>query len=159
MIYHEVNPVGIPNPPRWLIKDQALWTSAGVWGHRFKNNPPVTSCSRLVCVSVSDYLVDSANDEVETFVFSGSIDEIAGVADLLDSLGTPSFRFLADPVVLLPPESSESVFKQEVQKMSEMMEWVSAGEYWMSGAVMQHNKDVCKCPLCWPESFSNLPVS
>jgi len=27
-----MNPVGVPNPPRWLIKEQASWVSAGVWG-------------------------------------------------------------------------------------------------------------------------------
>ena len=158
-IYHEMNPVGIPNPPRWLNRDQASWVSAGVWGHRFKNNSPVESCSDQVCISVGDYLVDSINDKVETFAFSGSLHDVSRVADFLDYLGTPSFRFLVDPVVLLPLGSSDSVLDREVEKMSEMMEWVSAGDYWMGGAVMQHNKDVCKCPLCLPESFSNLPVS
>ena len=158
-IYHEMNPVGIPNPPRWLIKDQTSWVSAGVWGHRLKNNSPVKSCSELVCISVGDYLVNSVNDEVETFVFSGPVEEIARVADFLDYLGTPSFRFLADPIVLVPSGSSESVFEQEVQKMSEMMDWVSAGEYWMGGAVMQHREDSCECPSCSPELLPDLLVS
>lgn len=155
-IYHEMNPVGIPNPPRWLIKDQASWVSAGVWGHRFKINPPVESCSDLVCISAGDYLVDSVSDGVEQFVFSGPVDEMARVADFLDYLGTPSFRFLYDPVVLVPSGSSKSVFEQEVQKMSEMMDWVSAGEYWMGGVVVQHREDTCECTLCSPELLSDL---
>lgn len=159
VIYHEVNPVGVPNPPRWINKDQASWVSAGIWGHRFKNNSPVESCSSQVCISVGDYLVNSVDDKVETFVFSGPLDNVSRVTEFLDNLGTPSFRFLADPVVLVPSGSSESVFKQEVQKMSEMMEWVSAGEYWMGGSVVRHKEDVCRCPLCFPESFLNLPTS
>lgn len=158
-IYHEMNPVGVPNPPRWLIKEQASWVSAGVWGHRFKNNSPVESCSELVCISVGDYLVNSVNDEVETFVFSGPVEEIARVADFLDYMGTPSFRFLADPIVLVPSGSSESVFEQEAHKMSEMMDWVSAGEYWMGGAVMRHKEDSCECPSCSPELLPDLLVS
>lgn len=158
-IYHEMNPVGIPNPPRWLIKDQTSWVSAGVWGHRFKSNPPVESCSDLVCISAGDYLVDSVSDEVEQFVFSGPVEEMARVADFLDYLGTPSFRFLSDPVVLVPSGSPDSVFEQEVKKMSEMMEWVSAGEYWMGGAVMRHKEDSCECPSCSPELLPDLLVS
>lgn len=134
-IYHEMNPVGIPNPPRWLIKDQTSWVSAG------------------------DYLVDSVSDEVEQFVFSGPVEEMERVADFLDYLGTPSFRFLSDPVVLVPSGSPDSVFEQEVKKMSEMMEWVSAGEYWMGGAVMRHKEDSCECPSCSPELLPDLLVS
>lgn len=158
-IYHEMNPVGVPSPPRWLIKDQASWVSAGVWGHRFKSNPPVESRSDLVCISVGDYLVNSDDDKVETFVFSGPVDEMARVADFLDCLGTPSFRFLADPVVLIPSGSPKSVFDREVERMSEMMEWVSAGEYWTGGVVARHRKDVCECPLCSPRLFTKLYLS
>lgn len=131
----------------------------GTWVHRSEINPPVESCSDQVCVSVGDYLVNSDDDKVETFVFSGPIDEMARVADFLDCLGTPSFRFLADPVVLVPSGSPKSVFDREVERMSEMMEWVSAGEYWTGGVVVQHKEDTCECPSCSPESFPNLSVS
>lgn len=151
-VYHEMNLVGFPSQPIWFLRHQSKQVLAGVYGHRLKINSPVRSCSNQVCVSVGDYFVDSDDDKVETFVFSGPVDEMTRVADFLDCLGTPSFRFLADPVVLIPSGSPESVFNREVEKMSEMMEWVSAGEYWTGGAVVRHSEGYCGCPLCLPES-------
>lgn len=155
-VYHEMNPVGITDSLIWLLRSQAKRVLEGTWVHRSKINPPVKSCSDQVCISVGDYLVDSDDDKVETFVFSGPVDEMTRVADFLDYLGTPSFRFLADPVVLLPSGSPDSVFNQEVERMSEMMKWVSAGEFWSGGVVARHKEDWCDCPSCSPELFSDL---
>lgn len=155
-VYHETSLAGITNPFIWLLRSQSSQVLEGIWGHRTGINPPVESCSDQVCISVGDYFVDSDDDKVETFVFSGPIDKMARVADFLDYLGTPSFRFLADPVVLVPSGSPESVFDREVERMSEMMEWVSAGEYWSGGVVARHRENSCECPLCLPELITSL---
>jgi hypothetical protein len=151
-VYHEMNRAGFPSQPIWLLRYQSKQVLAGVYGHRLKSNSPVRSCSNQVCVSVGDYLVNSDDDKIETFVFSGPIDKMTRVADFLNCLGTPSLRFLADPVVLIPSGSPKSVFDREVERMSKMMEWVSAGEYWTGGAVVRHSEGSCRCPLCFPES-------
>lgn len=157
--YHETSLAGITNPLIWLLRSQEKQVLEGTWTHRSGINSPVESCSNQVCVSVGDYLVDSDDDKIETFVFSGPVDEMTRVADFLDYMGTPSFRFLADPVVLVPSGSPDSVFEREVEKMSEMMEWVSAGEYWTGGVVARHRKNSCECPLCLPELLPDLLVS
>lgn len=158
-VYHETNPAGITDSLIWLLRSQAKRVLEGTWVHRVGINYPVKSCSDQVCISVGDYLVDSDDDKAETFVFSGPVDEMSRVADFLDYMGTPSFRFLADPVVLVPSGSPDSVFEQEVERMSEMMEWVSAGEYWTGGVVVQHKEDTCECPSCSPELLPDLLVS
>lgn len=155
-VYHETNPASITDSLIWLLRSQAKRVLEGTWVHRSKINPSVKSCSDQVCISVGDYLVDSDYDKVETFVFSGPVDEMSRIADFLDYMGTPSFRFLADPVVLLPSGSPDSVFDQEVERMSEMMKWVSAGEFWSGGVVARHKEDWCDCPSCSPELFSDL---
>lgn len=158
-VYHEMNFSGITDPFIWFLRSQSSQVLAGTWGHRTRINPPVESCSDQVCISVGDYLVGSVKNKVETFVYSGPINEMMRFADFLDSLGTPSFRFLSDPVFLVPSGSPESVFDREVERMSEMMDWVSAGEYWMGGAVMRHKEDSCECPSCSPELLPDLLVS
>jgi hypothetical protein len=40
--------------------------------------------------------------------------------------------------------------------MSEMMECVSAGEYWAGGVVARHRENSCECPLCLPELITSL---
>ena len=155
-VYHETNLAGITDPLIWLLRTQSRQVLEGTWAHRSGINYPVESCSDQVCISVGDYFVDSDDDEVETFVFSGPLDEMTRVADFLDYMGTPSFRFLADPVVLVPAGSSDSVFDREVERMSEMMEWVSAGEYWAGGVVARHRENSCECPLCLPELITSL---
>lgn len=158
-VYHETNIAGITNPFIWLLRSQSSQVLEGTWGHRAGINPLVESCSDQVCVSVGDYLVDSDDDKVETFVFSGPVNEMTRVADFLDYMGTPYFRFLADPVVLVPSGSPDLVFERETQKMSEIMEWVSAGEYWAGGVVARHREDSCECPSCSPELLPDLLVS
>lgn len=158
-VYHETSLAGITNPFIWLLRSQSSQVLEGTWGHRSGINPSVESCSDQVCISVGDYFVDSDDDKIDTFVFSGPVDEMSRVADFLDYMGTPSFRFLADPIVLVPSGSSDSVFEQEVERMSKMMEWVSAGEYWAGGVVARHKEDSCGCPSCSPELSPNLFVS
>lgn len=157
-LYHKIEPISWSGNFYESIDEYCLWVAAGVWYHRQNYTNFRNAYKHEVCAAYFNYPAEQRY-ETSTTVFTGPLDKVSKIADFMDSIGTPSFRFLADPIVLVPSGSSESVFEQEVQKMSEMMDWVSAGEYWMGGAVMRHKEDSCECPSCSPELLPDLLVS
>lgn len=88
-------------------------------------------------------------NETYTTIFTGSLDKVSKIADFMDTLGTPSLRFVASPVITIPPDHSYGDFDKQVEKLSNMLEWCSAGEYWIGGgAVVKHETGKCGCPKC-----------
>lgn len=101
-----------------------------------------------VCAAYFNYPTEQRG-ETYTTIFTGSLNKVSKIADFMDTLGTPSFRFVASPVITIPPDHSCEEFDKQVSALSNLLEWCSNGEYWIGGgAVVKHKTGRCDCPEC-----------
>lgn len=102
-----------------------------------------------VCAAYFNYHTNERN-EISTTIFVGSLDKVSRITDFLNTLGTPSFRFVASPVITIPPDYSYEEVNKQVSALSNLLQWCSDGEYWIGGgAVVKHEKGRCECPKCY----------
>ena len=131
-----------------FIEEYCLWVAAGVWNHRKNYTNFINACKYEVCAAYFNYPAEQRY-ETSTTVFTGPLDKVSKIADFMDSIGTPSLRFIASPVITIPPNHSYGEFDKQVSTLSNLLEWCSAGEYWIGGgAVVKHEKGKCSCPEC-----------
>lgn len=131
-----------------FIDEYCLWVASGVWNHRQNYTNFRNAYKHEVCAAYFNYPAEQRG-ETYTTIFTGSLDKVSKIADFMDTLGTPSFRFVASPVITIPPDHSCEEFDKQVSALSNLLEWCSNGEYWIGGgAVVKHKTGRCDCPEC-----------
>ena len=131
-----------------FLEEYCLWVVAGVWNHRQNYTNFRKAYKHEVCAAYFNYPANERS-EISTTIFVGSLDKVSRIADFLNTLGTPSFRFVASPVINIPPDYSYEEVNKQVSALSNLLQWCSDGEYWIGGgAVVKHEKGRCECPKC-----------
>ena len=149
-LYHHTEPISESGNFYEFIDDYCLWVASGVWYHRQNYTNFRNAYNHEVCDAYFNYPAEQRN-ETSTTIFTGSLDKVSKIANFMDSIGTASFRFVASPVITIPPDHSYGEVDNQVSIMSNLLEWCSAGEYWIGGgAVVKHETGKCGCPKCAP---------
>lgn len=149
-LYHHTEPISNSGNFYEFINDYCLWVAAGVWYHRQNYTNFRNAYKHEVCAAYFNYPAEQRN-ETNTTIFTGSLDKVSKIANFMDSIGTPSLRFVASPVITIPPYHSYGEVEKQVSILSNLLEWCSAGEYWIGGgAVVKHETGKCGCPKCAP---------
>lgn len=147
-LYHKTEPISRSGNFYEFIDEYCLWVAAGVWYHRQNYTNFRNAYKHEVCAAYFNYPTEQ-RDETSTTIFAGSLDKVFRIADFMDTLGTPSLRFVASPIITIPPDCSYEEFDKQVEQLSNLLQWCSAGEYWIGGgAVVKHEKGKCGCPKC-----------
>ena len=119
-----------------------------MWYHRQNYTNFRNAYKHEVCAAYFNYPAEQIN-ETNTTIFTGPLDKVSRIADFMDTLGTPSLRFVAIPVITVPSDYSYREFDDQASALSRLLEWCSNGEYWIGGgAVVKHETGRCDCPKC-----------
>lgn len=149
-LYHKTEPISWSGNFYEFIDDYCLWVASGVWYHRQNYTNFRNAYKHEVCAAYFNYPAEQRN-ETSTTIFTGSLDKVSKIADFMNTLGTPSLRFVASPVITIPPYHSYGEVDKQVSILSSLLEWCSTGEYWIGGgAVVKHETGKCGCPKCAP---------
>lgn len=149
-LYHQTEPISWSGNFYESIDDYCLWVASGVWHHRQNYTNFRNAYKHEVCAAYFNYPAEQRG-ETYTTIFTGSLDKVSKIADFMDTLGTPSLRFVASPVITIPPYHSYGEVDKQVSILSSLLEWCSTGEYWIGGgAVVKHETGKCGCPKCAP---------
>lgn len=147
-LYHHTEPISESGNFYEFINDYCLWVAAGVWYHRQNYTNFRNAYKHEVCAAYFNYPAEQIN-ETNTTIFTGPLDKVSRIADFMDTLGTPSLRFVASPVITVPSDYSYIEFDNQASALSRLLEWCSNGEYWIGGgAVVKHETGRCGCPKC-----------
>lgn len=148
LLYHHTEVVSESGDLYDFIDEYCLWVASGVWNHRQNYTNFRNAYNHEVCAAYFNYPAKE-RDEINTTIFAGSLDKVSKIADFMDSIGKPSFRFVASPVITIPSDYSYREFDDQASALSRLLEWCSAGEYWIGGgAVVKHETGRCGCPKC-----------
>ena len=92
-------------------------------------------------------------------VITGSLDLVDGFCKFLEHTGaTQIARFMIGPLVILPSGTDDNTIQQEMDKMENIMSWVSSGPCsWLGANLFWHDYD-CECFNCSesPESSATI---
>jgi hypothetical protein len=147
-LYHKTEPISWSGNFYESIDEYCLWVAAGVWYHRQNYTNFRNAYKHEVCAAYFNYPAEQIN-ETNTTIFTGPLDKVSRIADFMDTLGTPSLRFVASPVITVPSDYSYREFDDQASALSRLLEWCSNGEYWIGGgAVVKHETGRCGCPKC-----------